>query len=53
MMDHFRTEPNLGRYRELASGELSARERRIMLEFLASELASQRDVEVSKHCRTL
>lgn len=51
-MKRFFTEPNLGRYKELASGQLTGRERRIMLEFLAAELAAQRCLEVTKRCRT-
>jgi hypothetical protein len=51
-MRRFFTEPNLGRYKDLASGLLTVRERRIMLEFLAAELAKQRCLEMPKSCAT-
>lgn len=51
-MQRFFTEPNLGRYKELASGLLTPQERRITLEFLAAELAKQRCLEMAKGCGT-
>jgi len=51
-MQQFFTEPNLGRYKELASGLLTPQERRITLEFLAAELAKQRCLEMAKGCGT-
>jgi hypothetical protein len=51
-MQQFFTEPNLGRYKELARGLLTPQERRITLEFLAAELAKQRCLEMAKGCGT-
>jgi hypothetical protein len=45
----FFTEPNLTRYKQLASGLLTAVERRAILDCLAAELAAQRCL-VKRNC---
>jgi hypothetical protein len=51
-MRGFFTEPNLTRYRQLASGLLTAVERRAILDCLAAELAAQRCLVKRNGCGT-
>lgn len=51
-MQGFFTEPNLTRYKKLASDSLTVVERRAILDFLAAELAKQRCLGMAKGCGT-
>ena len=49
-MHGFFTEPNLTRYKKLASGSLTSCEKQEILDFLAAELAKQRSLGMAKGC---
>ena len=51
-MNGFFTEPNLTRYKRLASGSLTVLERKVILDFLVAELAQQRCLGMAKGCGT-